>query len=184
MQRTRRMALALVAVFATSGLLAGTASSASKPKPKPPKDLEITRSGGKPLSSSEEVTAVWEFTVGTEPCRNEMTGHITVNDAKTDVFTGTSGIFKCGVVENGATAGAVDFSFGVTGKGAAGSVSFAIGKCTYSGTKFKGTNSTTGPLTIKVSGTLKTNKGCSVKSATLQTKSVELIGPEEKFLYA
>jgi len=179
MQRIKTVGLALVAVMAISAALANTASSASKPK-----ILEIKKSGNVALGSGETVTAIWEFTVGSEKCRNEMTGNVTVNNAKTDTYAGKTGTFKCGEFENGSTPGAATFTFGANGKASVGSISFAIGPCTFSGTKFKGTNTTTGPLSASVSGKMKANKGCKTKTAELKTVATEFLGPEERRLQA
>ena len=180
MQRIKSVGLVLVAVMAMGAALANTASSASKPK-----ILEIKKSGNVALGSGETVTAIWEFTVGSEKCRNEMTGNVTVNNSKADTFTGKTGTFKCGeFVGGGETPGAATFTFGYNGKASAGEVSFAVGTCTYSGKKFKGTNTTTGPLKASVSGKVKSNKGCKTKSAELKTVATEFLGPEEKNLQA
>ncbi len=180
MQRIKSVGLVLAAVLAMSALLASAASSAPKPK-----ILEIKKSGGAVVGSGETVTAVWEFTVGTEKCRNEMTGKVTVNSSKNDVFQGEHGLYRCGeFVGGGETSGAATFTFGYNGKASVGEVSFALGACTYTGKKFKGTNTTTGPLKASVSGKVKSNKGCKTKSAELKTVATEFLGPEEKFLQA
>lgn len=180
MQRIKTVGLVLVAVMAMSAVLANTASSAAKPK-----ILEIKKSDGSSIGSTETVTAVWEFTVGSEKCRNEMTGNVTVNNSKTDTFSGKTGVYECGeFVGGGETPGAATFTFGYNGKASVGEVSFAVGSCTFSGKKFKGTNTTTGPLKATVSGKVKSNKGCKTKSAELKTVATEFIGPEERFLQA